>query len=223
MARSWWWSAVRFAASLALAAACGPAATAAEPAASQAISGVYTIDPYHTQPVFSWRHFDISTVQGRFDKTTGKLVLDVEHRKASVDVTIQVASISTGVPLLDQRLKSPAFLDAAKYPVITFKSNDFEFVGDQLKSVKGNLTIHGVTRPVVLAVRSAVCKRNRNPTMTLPACGADMELTIKRSDYGVGYFAPLVSDELQIHIGVEAIKGEAGIEGQFGGAKPKPK
>jgi polyisoprenoid-binding protein YceI len=205
---------------LALALLC-PGVTVAQPA-PQAISGVYTIDPYHTQPVFSWRHFDISTVQGRFDKTTGTLTLDVEHRKASVDVTIDVNSISTGVPLLDDRLKSPTFLDVAKYPTITFKADNFRFDGDKLQTVTGALTIHGVTKTVVLNVRSAVCKANRNPTMTLPACGADMDLVLKRSEFGVGYFAPLVSDDLAVHIGVEAIKGAEGIEQQFNGFKRKP-
>jgi polyisoprenoid-binding protein YceI len=185
------------------------------------MSGVYTIDPYHTQELFSYRHFDISTVHGRFDKTTGTLTLDVEHRKASVDVTVDVGSVSTGVPLLDERLKSPTFLDAAKYPTITFKADDFQFVGDKLQTVTGALTIHGVTKTVVLSVRSAVCKPNRNPSMTLPACGADMDLVLKRSDFGVGYFAPLVSDDLDVHIGVEAIKGAEGIEGQFNGMRRK--
>ena len=196
--------------------ACAAAAsTALAQPAGKSAPEVYTIDPYHTQPVFEWRHFDISNVRGRFDKTTGTITLDRPNKRASVDVTIAVDSLSTGVPLLDQRLKSSAFFDLEKYPTITFKAADFRFNGDKLMEVAGALTIHGVTRPVTLKVHSAVCTEKRNPTMPLPACGADMELTLKRSDYGVGYFVPLVSDEIVIRIGVEAIKGANGVEGQF--------
>ena len=191
------------------------ASTAAAQPAAKSGPEVYTIDPYHTQPVFEWRHFDISNVRGRFDKTTGTITLDRAAKKASVVVTIAVDSLSTGVPLLDQRLKSSAFFDLEKYPTISFKADDFRFNGDKLTEVAGALTIHGVTKPVTLKILSAVCTEKRNPTMPLPACGADMELTLKRSDYGVGYFVPLVSDEIVIRIGVEAIKGAEGVEGQF--------
>src|SRR4051794_18666875 len=80
--------------------------TASAQPAAKAAPDVYTIDPYHTQPVFEWRHFDISNVRGRFDKTTGTIIIDRLNKKASVDVKIAVDSLSTGVPLLDQRLKS---------------------------------------------------------------------------------------------------------------------
>ena len=187
-------------------------ATAAEP---PALSGRYTIDPYHTQPTVEWDHFGISRIMGRFDRTRGTLDLDVARRKAKVNVEIDAASLSTGVPLLDQRLKSAAFFNVAKYPKITFRAEDFRFAGDALQSVSGDLTIHGVTRKVVLTASNAHCVTHRNPTMSLPACGANLETRLNRSDYGVGLFTPLVADRVTIRIGVEAILGSEGIEGQF--------
>lgn len=194
-------------------------ASAAEP---PAISGRYTIDPYHTQPTVEWDHFGISRITGRFDRTHGTLDLDVAHHKAKVNVEIDAASLSTGVTLLDQRLKSAAFFNVAKYPKIVFRAEDFRFVGDTLQSVAGDLTVHGVTRKVVLTARNAHCVTQRNPTMTLPACGANLETTLNRSDYGVGLFTPLVADRVTIRIGVEAILGSKGIEGQFQPLKKPP-
>ncbi|MGZ3277896.1 MAG: YceI family protein [Caulobacteraceae bacterium] len=203
---------------IALAAIAG-VASAAEP---PAISGRYTIDPYHTQPTVEWDHFGISRITGRFDRTRGALDLDVARRRAKVSVEIDAASLSTGVPLLDQRLKSAAFFNVAKYPKITFRAEDFRFTGDTLHSVAGDLTIHGVTRKVVLTARKAHCVTHRNPTMPLPACGANLETQLNRSDYGVGLFTPLVADRVTIRIGVEAILGSEGIEGQFGALTKPP-
>jgi len=193
-------------------AALAGAAAAAEP---PAISGRYTIDPHHTQPTVEWEHFGISRITGRFDHTTGTLDLDVPHRRARVQVEIAANSLSTGEPLLDQRLKSAAFLNVARFPKITFRADDFRFRGDTLQSVAGDLTIHGVTHKVVLTALNARCVAHRNPTMTEPACGANLETTLNRSDYGVGLFAPLVADRVTIRISVEALLGAEGVESQF--------
>lgn len=189
-----------------------PSAKAGEP---PALSGVYTIDPHHTQPMVEWDHFGISRVTGRFDSTHGTLTLDVARRIASVRAEIDTASLSTGEPLLDQRLKSAAFLNVVKFPKIIFRADDFRFKGDTLQSVVGDLTIHGVTKRVTLTAENARCVTHRNPTMPLPACGANLETTLNRSEYGVGLFTPLVGDRVTIRIGVEAILGSQGVEGQF--------
>jgi polyisoprenoid-binding protein YceI len=184
------------------------------------LDGTFTIDPYHTFTTFQYDHFGLSTGRGRFDKTTGEIVIDAAHRRASTHVTIDVNSLDTGVPLLDERLKSQAFFDAKAFPTITFVSRDFHFRGEALTSVDGALTIKGVTRPVKLEVVRSNCKAERNPTMRRPACGADATLTLNRSDYGVRAFAPLVSDRIDILITVEAMKGAEGIEDQFSRLRP---
>lgn len=206
---------------LAAAALCA-AAIGFSPAAAQAggasepwLEGEFTIDPYHTFTTFEYDHFGLSTGRGRFNKTTGTVTIAKGSRNASVDVTIDVNSVDTGVELLDGRLKDAMFFDAAKFPTITFKSTEVRFAGDKMSEVPGQLTIKGVTKPVTLKVLSAHCKQERNPTLKYPACGADAELVINRSDFGVGAFAPLVSDRIRIVITIEALKGAEAIEAQF--------
>ncbi len=208
-----WFTVLALAAGLAL--VC-PAPGQAEGAKDQAwLTGDYTIDPFHTSPQFEYQHFGISRVRGRFDHTTGTLRLDAAHRRGQIDVTIAVASLSTGVALLDQRLKDSNYFDAKTFPTIRFKSADLRFKGDQLIAVVGDLTIHGVTRKATLQVANAACRQHRNPTMTLAACGANATTVINRSDFGLGAFVPLVSDAVTITIAVEAIKGAQGVEDQF--------
>lgn len=179
------------------------------------LEGEFTVDPYHTFTNFEYDHFGLSTGRGRFDKSEGTITIAKGARSAVVDITIDVASVNTGVALLDSRLKSPAFFDAEKYPKIRFRSDDFRFSGNDLTEVAGTLTIKDVTKPVVLKVHRAACKQERNPTLKYPACGADASLTINRSEYNVGAFAPLVSDKIEIRITVEALKGKEAIEAQF--------
>lgn len=111
----------------------------------------YTIDTAHTSAGFKVRHLMISNVKGEFTKTTGTVSFDPKNLAASsVDATVDVNTISTREPKRDAHLKSPDFFDAAKYPAMTFKSTKFEAAGPGKYKVTGNLTLHGVTKPVVL-------------------------------------------------------------------------
>lgn len=186
------------------------------------LSGLYTIDPYHTSAQFEWRHFDISNVSGRFDKVAGTISIDTKSNTGSIEVTIPVSSVSTGIHGLDTKLLSDEFFDVIHFPTITFKSSAFHLTDGELRDVPGDLTIHGVSHPVVLHVNGSACKEHRNPNMMLPACGANAVLTINRSDYDMGSFIPFVSDRIDIRINVEAIKGAEGIEGQFPGKRATP-
>lgn len=169
-----------------------------------AAADTYAVDGGHTFPTFEYKHLGFSTMRGRFDKTSGTIALDAAKKSGSADITIDVGSVSTGVAKLDEHLKSGDFFDAAKYPTITFKSSDFRFEGDTLTAVAGDLTIHGVTRPVTLAVSSLTCKDH--PMKKVPSCGGDASATIKRSDFGIDKYVPAVSDEITLHIGIEAQK-----------------
>ncbi|MGH6950790.1 MAG: YceI family protein [Vitreimonas sp.] len=171
-------------------------------AASFAGAENYTVDSDHTRPTFEISHLGYSTFRGRFDRTTGKISYDPAARTGSADVRVEVGSVSTGVAALDEHLKKPEFFDAAKFPAITFKSTQFVFDGERLASVDGNLTIRDVTRPVSLEVNAVNCKPH--PMQKHPVCGADAEITLKRSDFGVKAYVPAIGDEVKLFISVEA-------------------
>lgn len=164
----------------------------------------YELDPTHTFPYFEIRHLGLSTFTGRFDKTSGTATLDRAKKTGSVSVTIDVASVSTGVAKLDEHLMKEEFFNVAKYPTISFKSTAFKFDGDTLDEVRGELTLHGVTKPVTLDVDGFTCKEH--PMKKLPVCGMDLEATIKRSEWGMSSYVPNVGDEVKLKIEVEAFK-----------------
>ncbi|WP_439533534.1 YceI family protein [Polymorphobacter sp.] len=184
------------------------------------LSGTFTIDPYHSFTTFEWNHFNLSTGRGRFNKTEGTIEVAPDARTAKINVVIDVASVDTGVDLLDKRLKEPAFFNVEKFPTITFTSDNLAFDGAALKSVTGKLTIKGITRPVTLQVERASCREERNPTLKYPVCAADAMLVLNRTDFDMGFFTPLVGDRMVIRIAVEGLKGgEEAIQAQFQGFK----
>jgi polyisoprenoid-binding protein YceI len=164
----------------------------------------YVIDPTHTYPMFEVSHLGFSTTRGGFNKTGGTIVLDMAKKTGSVDIVIDATSLATPVPKLDDHLKNEDFFNVAKYPAITFKSNQLAFEGDALKSVTGDLTMHGVTRPVTLEVTHFVCKEH--PMTKKPHCGADAHTTIKRSEWGITTYSPAVGEDVKLKIQVEATK-----------------
>ncbi|HEX4853114.1 YceI family protein [Arenimonas sp.] len=163
----------------------------------------YNIDPTHTQVEFTYSHMGFSNITGRFDTVQGEFLFDpADPTKSSVNITIPVDSISTGVDKLDEHLLKADFFDAATYPTATFKSTGVTAAGDNALKVAGDLTIHGVTRPVVLDV--TINKIGEHPMAKVPAAGFDASTTILRSEYGVGGYVPVVGDEVRIDITVEA-------------------
>jgi polyisoprenoid-binding protein YceI len=165
----------------------------------------YKIDTSHTQTGFSVKHFTLSTVRGDFDKTEGKVVIDdADVTKSTVEVTIDAGSVSTRDAKRDGHLKSPDFFDVAKFPTITFKSTKVEKAGEGLK-VTGDLTLHGVTKPVVLDV-TTLTKEQKDPygntRRAVTATGK-----INRKDFGVSYGPDaVVSDNVGLAIEAELIK-----------------
>ena len=171
-------------------------------ASAIAAPAAYTIDPNHTHVDFSWSHFGFSHPVGRFDSIQGDFKFDpADPTKSSVTVTIAIDSIDTGVKALDDDLKSPAFFDAAKYPTAVFKSTQVRRAGEHALKVTGDLTLHGVTKPVVLDV--VVNKVGTHPMRGTQAAGFDATTTIKRSDFGIAKYVPNVSDEIAISISTE--------------------
>lgn len=164
----------------------------------------YTIEPGHTFPSFEINHLGFSTQRGRFNATKGKVTLDPANKAGSVEINIDASSISTGLAKLEEHLKGEDFFDAKKFPDITFKSNKMNFSGDKLSSVEGELTLHGVTKPVTLNVTSFNC--GVHPMTKKNVCGADATTTIKRSEFDIKKYVPAVGDEVKILIQAEMVK-----------------
>ena len=178
-----------------LSAAAAPALAAPE---------TYNIEGTHTFPTFSYTHMGLSTQISKFTKTSGTVVLDAAAKTGSVDVTIDMTSVETGVPVFNGHIQGDGFLDTAKFPTATFKSTKVVFEGDKPASIEGNLTIKGVTKPVTLKVTNFVTKEH--PMLKKAAMGADATTVIKRTEFNAGKYAPAVGDEVTINIGLEAIK-----------------
>lgn len=168
-----------------------------------AMADSYTIDPAHTYPNFTINHLGFSTMHGRFDKTSGKITMDREKGTGSVEVVVDMASVSTGFKKRDEHLRSPDFFNVAEFPTMTFKSTKVEFKGKGA-TVTGNLTMKGVTKPVTLAVDSINC--GVHPFNKKQVCGFNATTTIKRSEFGIKYGLPAVGDDLAITLEVEAVK-----------------
>ena len=163
----------------------------------------YDIDGNHTQINFSYRHFGFSDITDRFMQVSGVFNFDpADPTKSSIEVSIPMAGLSTGVPKLDEHLRSPDFFDAEKFPAATFKSSKVEAVGANQLKVSGDLTLHGVTKPVVLDV--VVNKIGEHPMTKVPSAGFDANVILKRSDFGLGNYVPAVSDEVKLQITMEA-------------------
>ncbi|MGD1026836.1 YceI family protein [Candidatus Binatus soli] len=170
----------------------------------------WQIDSSHTSVEFTVRHMMISNVKGQFQKTTGTITANGnDPASAKIDVTIDASSVDTRVERRDAHLKSPDFLDVAKYPTITFKSTKVEADGPNKWKMTGDLTVHGVTKPVVLDVEGS------GPPIQVMGntrAGASATTKINRSDFGLTWNKALetggvlVGDEVAISIDVEAVK-----------------
>lgn len=177
-------------------------------------AGPWQFDPDHTGVHFKVRHLMVSTVHGEFEKVSGKIVYDeADVTKSSADITIDAASVNTRVQKRDEDLRSPNFLDVAKYPTITFKSKRVEKAGSGTLKMTGDLTIRGVTREVVLTVEGPT-PAIKDPWGNLRV-GGQATTKINRKDFGVVWNAALemggavVGDEVEISIDVEIYRKPA--------------
>jgi polyisoprenoid-binding protein YceI len=163
----------------------------------------YQLDPGHTVVLASWTHFGFSHPSANFGQASGTLVYDADDvAKSHVEVTLPLSGLDTFVPKLDEHLRSADFFDAAKYPDITFRSTMVHDLGGGHLQVMGDLTVHGVTKPVTLD--ATLNNIGVHPMTKLPTVGFDATATLKRSDFGVGAYVPVVSDEISIRITTEA-------------------
>lgn len=174
-------------------------------ASAQAAPETFNIDSSHTSANFEITHLGINTIPGRFDKTTGKIVMDREAKTGSIEADIDVNTINTGYGRRDTLLKSEDYFNAEKFPTITFRATKLRFKGDTLAAADGELTMTGVTKPVTLELESFKCITN--PANKREICGAVAKTTIKRADFGMTRASRSLGEEVKISINLEAIKG----------------
>jgi polyisoprenoid-binding protein YceI len=173
--------------------------------AAHAESASYAIDPTHTFVHFEADHLGTSTLRGRFDRKDGRVTIDRAARTGSAEITIDLASVSTGVAALDGRLQGRDFFDAAAYPTAAFVADRFGFDGDKITEVAGTLSLLGKALPVVLQARRFNCYQN--PLLSREVCGGDFEATIVRSQWGMGFGLDRgLPDRIRLLIQVEAIR-----------------
>ena len=168
----------------------------------------YTLDPNHTNVLASWNHFGFSNPSINFGQVDGTLVYDAENvSNSSVQATLPLTGLSALADQFYDHLTSDKWLDATQFPNATFKSTKVEAAGEGKLKVTGELTVKGVTKPVVLDVN--LNKAGEHPMTKVPAIGFDATATVKRSDFGVGAYAPMVSDEVTLRITTEATAPKA--------------
>ena len=163
----------------------------------------YKLDPNHTIVLAQWDHFGYSHPVANFGQVDGSLVYDaVNVAASSVNVVLPLAGLNSFVPDFDEHLRSADFFDAAKFPKATFKSTKVEAAGEGKLKVTGDLTVKDITRPVVLDV--TLNKAADHPMTKAPTIGFDATTTLSRTEFGVGNYAPAVSDEVELRITTEA-------------------
>jgi len=144
----------------------------------------YVLDPTHTYPSFEADHFGgLSVWRGKFRKSSGKVVVDKEAGTGSVSVSVDVASIDFGLDTMDEHARSEDIFNAGKYPVATYEGTLADFKDGKPTVVHGQLTLHGVTKPLDLKIEKFTCKA----VFGKDTCGADASGTLNRADFGVSY------------------------------------
>jgi polyisoprenoid-binding protein YceI len=171
-----------------------------------AVPVTYQVDPAHTYPSFEADHFGgLSVWRGKFDKTSGTIVVDKEQGTGTVDLTVDTSSIDFGNPKLNEHAKSAEMFDVAKYPTATYTGKISAFKDGMPTQVQGTFTLHGVTKPLTLTINSFKC-------VTVPMdkkehCGADASASLNRADYGIAYGDKYgFKMDVKLKIQVEAIR-----------------
>jgi len=146
----------------------------------------YVIDPTHTYPAFEADHMGGQSIwRGKFNKTTGKVILNVAAKSGEVDVTVDTASINFGMGALDEHAKSADMFDVAKFPTATYKGSITKWKGDAPAEVNGLFTLKGVTKPLKLTINSFLCKPS--PMTHKEVCGADASASFNRDEWNLDY------------------------------------
>jgi polyisoprenoid-binding protein YceI len=166
----------------------------------------YEVDPGHTYPSFAADHMGgLSVWRGKFDKSSGTIVLDKDKSTGTVDITVDTSSINFGHEKLNEHAKGPDMFDVTKFPTATYKGKLASFKNGAPTEVQGEFTLHGVTKPLTLKINQFLCKPN--PMTKKEVCGADASATFNRKDYGLGFGdAYGFKMDVALEIQVEAVR-----------------
>ncbi|MBC7500537.1 MAG: polyisoprenoid-binding protein [Herminiimonas sp.] len=171
-----------------------------------AFSQTYNIEPNHTYPSFEADHMGISVWRGKFEKTSGKVVLDRAAKTGTLDIQIDASSLNFGHAKMNDHAKGPDMFNVEKFPTVTYKGKSMKFEGDTPVSVEGDLTLLGITKPVTLKINKFKCIEH--PMLKREVCGADATAEFKRTDFGLNYATPRFAPEVKLAIQVEAVKAD---------------
>lgn len=174
-------------------------------AALPALAGAanYTIDTDHTYPSLEMSHMEISIWRGKFNKTSGKVTLDRAAKTGSADIQIETASIDFGHDKMNEHAVAEDWLNAQKFPTMNYKGT-IKFKGDMPKSMDGQLTLRGITKPVKLKINSFKCIEH--PMFKKEYCGADAEGVLNRADFGMTKYSDGEAGKIYMRIQVEALR-----------------
>lgn len=171
-----------------------------------AASTTYSVDPDHTHPSFEVDHFGgLSTWRGTFKKTSGTVLMDTAAKTGAVDVVIDTSTVDFAHDKLNEHVSGPEILDVAKYPTAEYKGKFVEFANGAPRTISGDLTLHGITKPVTLTINSFKCLEH--PMLKKQVCGADASGTFNRADFGVNYGQQYgFKQDVLLRIQVEGVK-----------------
>ncbi len=164
----------------------------------------YITDSEFTAPVFEVAHLGFTTQHGRFDKASGKVMIDFAAKTGSVDFTVYTGSLDMGREPWTKHLSDEGLFNVKKFPTMVFKSAKLVFDGNKVVAAEGDFTMLGVTKPLKVTVNGFKC--GSNPVTKKSMCAGDVTATVKRSDFGLTKYIPAVSDEVKISVPVEAYK-----------------
>jgi polyisoprenoid-binding protein YceI len=179
-------------------------APASAPASAPVTGNAWRLDPTHSFVYFEVLHFGASTLRGRFGPLNGELTLDRAGKTGRVQVVVPTAAVSTGLPVLDARLREPDMLSAEAHPQAYFIAERFEFDAQgSVSSVRGEFTLRGSSQPLTLKAQRFRCYLN--PLFRREVCGGDFEGELVRSSFGITHSLPFVADKVRLLVQVEAI------------------
>jgi polyisoprenoid-binding protein YceI len=174
-------------------------------AGARAQAGYYVFDPAQTFVHFEVMHFGTSTIRGRIGPVPGSATLDPAARSGSVSLRIPTATVSTGVKEMDARLRDPDLFASVAYPEAFYVSSDFRFDAQgRLAELRGEFTLRGISRPLVLHARRFGC--HTHPLLQREVCGGDFEGELRRTEFGADFGVPIVGDRVRLLVQVEGIR-----------------
>jgi polyisoprenoid-binding protein YceI len=175
--------------------------------ANCASAQVYNIDPSHTYPSFEADHMGLSIWRGKFTKSSGKIILDRQSNTGgSVEISIDASTVDFGHAKMNEKARSAEIFNVAKYPTIIYKSTSLKYEGDKLVAVEGEMTMLGITKPLLLTLTHFKCLIH--PLNKREVCGADAHGRFDRSDFGMDIGLPRFSPEIKLAIQVEGVRAD---------------